>query len=249
LTFQIGLEFDRAINWKARLGQEIPFLSSWLRSWNALRVADMACGSGKHAAALARLGFRVTGLDSSVEMLDAARYETQGLACRLLQHDMRIPLQDLQPQDALLCLGNSLALLSDEEEVLSALKSFRALVRAGGGFILHLLNFERFRRPERGFFPLTTTWEEGAATAHHLKYIELHSDHACVHLIRIHRPQPERWIREVKSDRLLPLRAEELLPLLRSAGFAEIEVFGDLRGSSYLRSESHDLVLCGRVPN
>jgi SAM-dependent methyltransferase len=246
MAFRIGVDFDRAIDWGARLGQELPFLRAWLQSWNARRAADLGCGTGRHAAALAAEGFEILALDTDPEMLAEARRLCTGAAVTLQCHDMRRPLPE-SDLDAVFCLGNSLALLPGEAEVLETLRAMHEGLRPRGGFIVHLLNYERFRDPRRAFFPLRTVLDEqGRPLRHYLKQIELHREHAWVHLISIGEDESGQWRREVRSDRLLPLRVEDLLPLLREAGFVEMEVFGNLKGESWLRRESHDLVVCGR---
>src|SRR5690348_18263129 len=51
-----------------------------------LRVLDVGCGAGRHAAALEQAGARVTGLDLSMCLLGHAREVTQA---PLLRADMR----------------------------------------------------------------------------------------------------------------------------------------------------------------
>jgi ubiquinone biosynthesis O-methyltransferase len=61
------------------------------------RVLDAGCGDGLLAAALARAGAVVTGVDSDPRMLAAARERTQrtGVAVELVQGDIRaLPLHD-----------------------------------------------------------------------------------------------------------------------------------------------------------
>lgn len=246
MGFVIGLDFDRAIDWQGRLGHELPFLRAWLRSWNARRAADLGCGTGRHAAALAEAGFDILALDSDPVMLEDARARCAGRAVDLRRHDLREPLPE-RNLDAALCLGNVLALLPTEADVLAVLRAMHDALRPRGGFVVHLLNYERFRDPRRAFFPLRTVFgDDGRPRRHYQKLIELHRDHAWVHLLAIGADDEGRWTRDVRSDRLLPLRPEDLLPLLREAGFVEMEVFGSLKGENWHRRDSHDLVVCGR---
>jgi len=74
------------------------------------RLLDMPCGAGRHALALARAGYQVTGIDISADAIvrasDAAKGE--GLEIDFRRGDMT----KLAPDgafDGLVCLGNSLA--------------------------------------------------------------------------------------------------------------------------------------------
>ena len=255
MAFSIGVEFDHAIDWSKRLDQEIPFLRAWLKSWNARLVVDMACGSGRHCVALAAQGFRMTGVDSDLLMLAAASRHAlvQGLSVDpeaaagsavFLSGDLR-RTPTLERQDAVLCLGNSLCLLADRDEVLQALRSFHALLPTKGGIILHLLNYTRFQDPAHAFFPLKTDLENGRPRRHYLKMIEHKGGEAIVHLVLIEE-EAGQWSRRVKSDRLLILEATDLQELVLRAGFGEVQIYGSLKGELF-HQESHDVVLCARA--
>jgi|GEM_PF-511554 len=246
MTFTIGTTFDRATQWDKRLGQEIPFLRAWLRSWNARHVLDLACGSGRHSVALAHHGFTMTGVDASRAMLEDARQLAlvESATCHFLSGDMRTP-PPLTPQNAVLCLGNSLCLLPHREAVRDSLHAMHALLAPGGGLILHILNYARFALPEHAFFPLKTDLHDGLPQRHFLKMIDVKGDVAWVHLACIEEDAPGQWSRSVKSDRLTVLSAPQLLQEVTGAGFGEVQVYGSMLGGVY-HALSHDVVLCAR---
>jgi SAM-dependent methyltransferase len=57
----------------AEAARQAPAIARLLALRTADAVLDVACGGGRHARALARLGYRVTGVDLSRELLDVAR--------------------------------------------------------------------------------------------------------------------------------------------------------------------------------
>src|SRR5260370_35089779 len=57
----------------AQTRREIDFLLRALRPAPGARILDVPCGYGRHAAALARRGFRVVGVDLSRAMIAEAR--------------------------------------------------------------------------------------------------------------------------------------------------------------------------------
>lgn len=246
MSFRIGTDFDKATRWDRRLAIEMPFLRAWLRSWNARRVTDAACGSGRHSHALASLGFDVTGIDMDEDLLELARSESPSDSCRFLKVDLR---QGAGPsgQDALFCLGNSICLLPAVEEVKACLRRFHDSLRPRGGVILHLLNYERFRNPDNTFFPLKTDLgEDGQPVRHFLKGITVCADTARVQLVDMRPDETGTWKRSVKHDSLLALEAGLLQEALADAGFVEIQVYGGFNGSHYHANESHDIVICAR---
>ena len=57
-----------------------------------LHVADIGCGTGRHAIRLAAAGARVTALDFSEGMLERARAKPGADAVRFIRHDLTQPL-------------------------------------------------------------------------------------------------------------------------------------------------------------
>ena len=63
-------DYDRFVNWNARLAAELPWIEQQLqtvrrRSQAPARVLDAACGTGMHPIALAQRGFAAAGADLS----------------------------------------------------------------------------------------------------------------------------------------------------------------------------------------
>ncbi|HEU4440062.1 MAG TPA: class I SAM-dependent methyltransferase, partial [Methylomirabilota bacterium] len=71
---------------------------------SGLAVADVGCGTGRHAIRLAAAGARVTALDFSPGMLAAARAKPGAERVRFLRHDVTDPLPfDDAAVDRVLC--------------------------------------------------------------------------------------------------------------------------------------------------
>jgi ubiquinone/menaquinone biosynthesis C-methylase UbiE len=73
---------------------------------HGLDVADVGCGTGRHALRLAAAGARVTALDFSSGMLDRAHAKAGASAVRFLAHDVSrsLPLPDHAFDRVLCCL-------------------------------------------------------------------------------------------------------------------------------------------------
>ena len=82
------------------------------------RLLDLCCGQGRHAVPLARLGYRVAGLDLSRPLLEraAALAADHGQRLSLVQADMRrLPFADAS-FDAVLNLFNAFGYLEDDAQ-------------------------------------------------------------------------------------------------------------------------------------
>ncbi len=135
--------YDSMIDWPARLAREIPTLSGFLRGHGAVRVLDVACGSGRQSWALAEQGFQVVGIDSSEAMLARARAFTRRVSPAprfLLWNPAAGPFpEDGGRFDAALCLGNTLPHLPDDDSA-RAFLSHVGDTLDGGILILQLKN-------------------------------------------------------------------------------------------------------------
>jgi SAM-dependent methyltransferase len=104
-------------------------------------VLELACGTGRLLAPLARAGFAVTGVDSSAPMLERARtrLSKQGLEAALVQQ--RLESLALEGQFRTIVVGlDSFGLLVNREDQLGALRAARAHASHDGRLILDLAN-------------------------------------------------------------------------------------------------------------
>ena len=107
------------------------------------RVLDLACGPGRHAAELERLGAVVVGFDLSWAMLRRARERTRAL---LVRGDMRaLPFRDASFALAV-NLFTSFGYFLDDAENRAVLGQVVQTLRRGGRFVLDYLNAELVRR-------------------------------------------------------------------------------------------------------
>jgi SAM-dependent methyltransferase len=97
-------------------------------------LADVPCGTGRHAVALARMGFGVVAVDSSVPALQRARAAASGLSIQFQRADM-LELELERPVDALICMGNSLGYFAPAQTRL-LLRRFVTALRTGGSLIV-----------------------------------------------------------------------------------------------------------------
>jgi SAM-dependent methyltransferase len=99
------------------------------------RILDVPCGNGRHSIALAKRGFKVTGVDLSEEFITEARREAkQSAAAEFLHTDMReLPWQS--EFDGACCLGNSFNYL-DYAGTIAFLAAVSKSLKPGGRFVI-----------------------------------------------------------------------------------------------------------------
>ena len=88
------------------------------------RVLDAGCGYGRITLPLARLGYRVDGIDLSPEMVEAASQaaRTERLEVGVMLGSMTRPALEDSTYDAVICLWSAFNELLDQSEQLAAVK-------------------------------------------------------------------------------------------------------------------------------
>ncbi|MEI7694384.1 MAG: class I SAM-dependent methyltransferase [Chlorobium sp.] len=107
----------------------------------SLTVLDIACGAGRHALELARLGCQVTGNDLSPFLLEEARKAALkiNLLLKLTCCDMR-KIQDNLIYDLIVQLFTSFGYFDGQEDDQLVLQRVHHALHHGGWYVLDLIN-------------------------------------------------------------------------------------------------------------
>ncbi len=118
-------------------------------------ILDVGCGRGRHARALARRGYRVTGIDVAERALQVARMraEAEGLDIRFVLHDMREPFCTTC-FEGVVNLFTAFGFFEAEIDHLRSLQAMAQALRPGGWLVqdffnadyvvAHLIPFDHF---------------------------------------------------------------------------------------------------------
>ncbi len=249
-------DYDRFVDWPARLAVELPFIVE--RVANPSYILDAAC-----AIALAQKGYTVVGADLSARMIERARANAAaaGVAVRFEVAGFGELARVLEPLagpaggvtsgrrgfDALLCLGNSLPHLLTPADLAAALADFAACLRPGGLVLIQNRNFDRVvGRRERWMEPQAR--REGDAEWLFLRFYDFDSDGLLTfNLVTLRREGVGPWSQRTVASRLRPLLRDELLAVLSAAGFERVARYGDMQGAPFDVEHSPNLVVTARV--
>lgn len=242
----LSTDYDRFVDWSARLGAELPFLEHALAGAGARRVLDAACGTGRHAIELARRGYAVSAADFSAGMITRARANAAAAGAEI--HFEQSGFGGMQRTfgtdsfDALLCLGNSLPHAENPPGVSAALTDFAACLKPGGLLILQNRNFDRVLAARDRWISPQSSSADGREWLF-IRFYDFESDGSITfHILTLRREAGGGWDQSAASTRLWPLREADLAAALTAAGFAGMERFGSLRGGPFDPASSPDLV-------
>jgi 2-polyprenyl-3-methyl-5-hydroxy-6-metoxy-1,4-benzoquinol methylase len=125
---------------------EVDFLVEELQLPPGSAILDMGCGTGRHSVELAKLGYKMTGVDLSSGMLEVAHKTAiqAGVQVAWVQSDARLFRSEMC-YDAAICLcEGSFGLVGTDEDHEAhdpaVLHSISAALKPGASFILTALN-------------------------------------------------------------------------------------------------------------
>jgi SAM-dependent methyltransferase len=203
-----------------RTEAETRFIAAELALPERAEVMDLACGFGRHAIGMARLGYRVTGLDFNPRYLEiaAADAAAAGVTVTWRTGDMR-EIGALKAFDGVYSFFTSFGYFEDDdnEKVLAGVA--RAL-RPGGRFLLDMANRDWILT-----HPQSRTWTQREDGALLMEETSLDLVNSRV-LSRQILTDPQGGAQVTKQFTLRAYTCAELSALLRRHGFRVLEVLG-----------------------
>jgi len=246
-SFELSDVFEDLVDWPRRLAGEEPFFRALFERTKARRVLDSACGTGHHAALFHSWGVSVEGADLSPRMIARARAlhgEPEGLAWKVRGYDQ--PAGGEGDFDAVICVGNSLAMAPGKETVRKALAEMVSAVRGGGAVAVHLLNMKKitsgpalWQKCRRADSP------DGEALI--VKGVHHSGGRAWVELLLAPIAEPGKM--RTANIPLIVIEAEEIREMFLQAGAEAVELFGGYSGQPYEPKQSTDIVAVASRPS
>jgi SAM-dependent methyltransferase len=118
---------------------------------------DLGAGFGMHALPLARMGWRVTAVDSSSELLATLRRSVAGLSVTTVEQDLLTFIADSSSRekaDLILCMGDTLMHLSSEAELEGLSQAIASALAPRGTFVATFRDYTHLPEGNARFIPV-----------------------------------------------------------------------------------------------
>jgi 2-polyprenyl-3-methyl-5-hydroxy-6-metoxy-1,4-benzoquinol methylase len=141
LFADFGETYDKEVFTQGTVG-EVDFVERELAGDRTKRILDIGCGTGRHAIELARRGYRVTGFDLSEGQLRRAREKAvaANVAAEFVERDATQPHYREEFDAAIMFCEGAFPLMETDEKNHAILIHAAAALRPGGKLLMTTLS-------------------------------------------------------------------------------------------------------------
>ncbi len=205
-------------------------LCSFLKIDPNSQLLDLACGKGRHALMLNKLGYKVLGADLSPQSIaEASRFSNDRL--QFTVHDMREPLEGHQ-FNCIFNLFTSFGYFDSKKDNLKVLESIHSMLLPQGILVIDFMNAEKVIRT---LIPNESKTIDGVTFN-----IERYSDGQHIY-------KDIRFTDQGNSyhftERVQSLKLDDFSSLLAEAGFDILHTFGDFELNAFDANNSDRLII------
>ncbi|MFX1252479.1 MAG: class I SAM-dependent methyltransferase [Promethearchaeota archaeon] len=243
-SFSVSMDFyDLMIDWKKRFEVELPFFKELFGHQSF--ILDLACGVGRHALEFAKWGHTVKGIDIDSQMIAKA---TQQANLQYFDHHVifetgsfedLINRKDLNNFSYIVCIGNSLSLIRQKENLAPLIQRLSDFLKPGGQIIFQILNYDGLEAKlpyhilinnDSGFFLRI--------------YESINSQQIRFTLIPILKTPSMGWQSyQALESFLWKISSDELISLLKENEFTDIKLYGSYSKAEFTINSPYLLVV------
>lgn len=191
------------------------------------KVCECACGTGSLTLLLSSMGYQMTGVDNSADMLFEASQKARkhGAMIPFVKQDM-CKLHLHRQMDAVLCTNDGVNYLENETQLSAFFRAAFLAIRSGGALVFDVSTPYKLEQVLGDSFLGDETQDIAYLWRNHFS-----KSRQCVELdLAIFLKHKDgRYDRIGEHQRQYLYTRDTLQKLLRLAGFADVEVFGDRR--------------------
>ena len=211
------------------------------------KILDLGCGIGRHAIALAKLGYNVSGLDFSKDLIKIARDNAKkaGVKVNFFTGDMR-NIKIIKKFDVVICLFTTFGYFSKNENI-KVLKQISKIIPNDGRVIIDMYDykkvFEKFKKA-RGFLDfrnvvnINSEYKRGNIPTKDEQYFDLKS--GVEYTKRTFKYKGKEYIYDLY---LTFYNDKQYKDMLREANLEIIDRWGEFDGSAISNNTTRTIML------
>jgi len=188
-------------------------------------LLDIGCGIGSLSAEIANHFGQVKAIDLDRQMIHRAKTENQKANLEFFEIDMLKVSRHFHSDtfQSVICFGNTLVHLSNENQVLRFFKQVKEVSKENGNFLFQIINYDRIMDGKINFLPTIEN--------EHIQFIRNYKYDSSSGLIHFETNLlvKKTGVEIKNSVPLLPMRKDALKKLLKEAGFTSIQYYGNFR--------------------
>ena len=219
---------------------QLQFVKNCIGNLNEKQILDIGCATGELAFNLANEGANVTGIDLNEDLLNRAignsKFQNSNynremeFATPKFQIGNMLELENdfkTGQFDAILCFGNTLVHLPTKNLIRQMLHSVNKVLKAGGLFLIQILNYDYILGEQISELPLIET--------KNIKFIRKYKFNKNSSTIQFQTELHLKKENEIVSNEtsLLALKSNELIELLKNTGFSNIQLFANFKQDTF----------------
>jgi ubiquinone/menaquinone biosynthesis C-methylase UbiE len=194
------------------------------QSFKQGEILDLACGTGEYSISLAHLGYQVTGVDISEQMIAYAKEKAikENVNVNFEIDDM-LNLSSENRYEGIICIGNALVHLNSDEDVKKALFKMHRSLKPGGTLVIQVINYDLILDKKLPGLSTVKNDEYSFYRNYEFDGKKIHFKTRLTDGLRVF----------VDETLLLPLKYQTLIDCLKEAGYTNIKTAGGFSHASF----------------
>lgn len=206
---------------------------------NPKNILELGCGTGNITVELLEKGYEVVGVDMSEEMLEIAEEKTEkyGDKAILIEQDITELDFDVYEIDTVIAVNDTFNYILEKEKLKNLLAYLHPRIKTGGQLVFdisseyklrHILGKNTFGE---SFEDMAYLWENYYDEETRQVFME----------INIFEKQKELYERLTESHVQKAYAKDEIIQLLKEAGFRNIKVYADFSFDNHIQNHAQRL--------
>ncbi len=216
------------------------FLHEYLKQESLTSVLDIGCGTGTFALEISQAEVRVHGVDLSDEMVEISKKKAQeiGSTATFSLEDMRDLSNINEKFDGVLCLGNTLAHVSGETELITVLSQFG---EKGTHLLVQTVNYDRILAKQVKELPIIKT-----SNLTFYRNYAYRVDGLIEFTMKIEFPDTSQGVSGINL--LFPIKCEDLKKALQKTGWEVSGLWGSFDKDMWTEDSPATVLAAERKP-